>query len=64
MYKTWQEAEAAFDDLLDCEGAIEIMGISYDRSRILREVDPIAYRTWLIEYIDSEGTFGEGGLNL
>ena len=55
MFDTWNEAEASFDDLLDCEGTIEIMGISFDRSRILREIDPIAYRSGLFDYIDAEG---------
>ena len=32
-----------------------ILGVEYDRSRILREIDPTAYRCGLHDFIDAEG---------
>lgn len=55
MFKTWAEAEESFDDFLDITEGVEIMGITFSRSRILREIDPTAYQTGLAEYIDAEG---------
>ncbi len=44
--------EDEFDNMLD-ESPIEILGMSYNPSRILYEVDPIAYRCCLADYVDS-----------
>lgn len=55
MYGTWAQAEESFDALLDEAGTVEIAGISFDRSRILREIDPTAYRCGLHDFIDAEG---------
>lgn len=52
---TWAEAVERFDDLLDCGDMVTIGTLEYLPSRVLREVDPIAYRCGLIDYIDSEG---------
>lgn len=52
MYTTMSEAINAYDDMLD-ELYGELMG--YAASRILREVDPIAYRVGFHDWIDSEG---------
>lgn len=41
------------DDLLDSEGDIEIGNLTFARSAIVRELDPIAYRITVNEYIDS-----------
>lgn len=43
-----------FDEFLDEPGSIRIVGIDYDRSRILKEVDPIAYRETFFAFIDGE----------
>lgn len=52
---TWDDARESFDDLLDECGPVMVAGLEYMPSRVLREVDPIAYRCGLIDYIDSEG---------
>lgn len=48
----------SFDDLLDEEGDIVILGIRYCRSTVLKKIDPVAYRCCLNDYlasIDVEG---------
>lgn len=52
---TWQQAENLWDDFLDIGGDVTIAGIEFQRSRILREVDPIAYRCGLNDFLDGEG---------
>lgn len=49
---TISKALEAYDDMLD-----EIHGepMGYPASRILREVDPIAYRVGFHDWLDSEG---------
>jgi hypothetical protein len=53
--ETWSEAISEFDDFLDEFGPVVIASLEYNPSRVLREVDPIAYRTMLIDYIDGCG---------
>ena len=56
MFTTWNEAQEAFDAMLDdCEEKVRIGGLSYLPSRVLREVDPTAYRCLLMDYIDGWG---------
>ena len=53
---SWAEAVEAYDDMLD--EVIEPMrfaSFEFDASRVLREMDPIAYRVGLHDFIDSEG---------
>jgi hypothetical protein len=45
------EYENEFWDLLDAEGTIDVAGIGFYPSRILMELDPIAYRCSLIDYV-------------
>ena len=53
---TWAEAVEQFNECLnEIEGPKTIAGSRFDASDILRELDPIAYRTYLFDYIDSEG---------
>jgi hypothetical protein len=40
-----------FDALLDEQGDIQIGNLSYRPSLVLREVDPIAYRAGLLDYV-------------
>lgn len=48
------EASQRYDDMLDdCNGDIEIMGMKYCTSRVLREVDPIAYNCGFSDYVSS-----------
>jgi len=53
--ETWQDAEERYDSLLDDDGAVEVAGLPFDPSRILRELDPTAYRCGLLDFIDGEG---------
>ena len=48
------EIETMYIDMLDdVYGDIQVAGYRYSTSRVLKEVDPIAYRCGLAEYIDS-----------
>ena len=50
-----KEAEDAFNDMLDeCYGPFRIGRMEYCPSRVLWEVDPIAYYCGLDEFVDSE----------
>jgi hypothetical protein len=57
-------AYAWFDEMLDdCEGPVELCGMTYSASQVLREVDPVAYRCSFNDYVDSlteEDVFVEG----
>lgn len=46
------EESQEFDDCLDAEGDVEIGCCAFSRSRILKELDPIAYRTGLLDFND------------
>lgn len=50
---TMSEAQDLFDDYLD-EGwdPIEILGVTYPRGFLLRNADPIAYRSYILDFID------------
>ena len=45
--------EEMVDDALDCDGEVEIGSLTFSRSQIVRELDPIAYRMMLTDYADS-----------
>ena len=45
--------EDQFDDLLDESGTVEAGGYSFYPSRILKELDPVAYSCSLNDYADS-----------
>ncbi len=44
-----------FDDMLDESGPVVIAGLEFNPSAILKEMDPIAYRTSFNDYMDSIG---------
>jgi len=44
--------EEMVDDFLDIEGDVIIYGISFSRSAILKEMDPIAYRDIMLSMAD------------
>ena len=46
--------EDMVDELLDSEGDVNIGNLSYSRSYILKNVDPIAYREVCLEVVNSE----------
>jgi len=39
-----------YNEMLDEEGPVTIAGLEYDVSRVLEEVDPIAYRCGMLDY--------------
>ena len=41
------------DDIFDSEGDVEIGNLSFNRSQILKQLDPTAYREEVNNYIDS-----------
>ena len=45
--------EEMVDEMLNEEGEVRIGNLSFDRSTILKECDPIAYREVVLEYINS-----------
>lgn len=53
---TERELQEMFDELIDDSNPpIRIWSMHYDTSRVLKHVDPIAYRCAFLEWIDSEG---------
>ena len=55
-FKFWSEAEEWFNEFLDeCYGEISVCGYEYPASQVLRRVDPVAYRTSLLDCLNAEG---------
>jgi len=52
---TAESLEQAFCEAMDQEGPVVILGIEFDRSTILKEMDPIAYDTELTNFFDAMG---------
>ena len=52
---TAESLEEAFCEAMDQDGPVTILGISFDRSYILKEMDPIAYDTELANFMDAMG---------
>lgn len=51
---SYQEAYTEYDEMLDdVYGMVEVAGYKYSTSRLLREIDPIAYGCGYHDYIDS-----------
>jgi len=57
-------AEEMYNEMLDdCEGPVTLCGMTYSASRVLSEVDPVAYRCGFNDYVDTlaeEDVFVEG----
>ena len=56
MSRLITEAEALemYEEMLDdCEGPVELCGMTYSASYVLREIDPVAYRCGFNDYVDS-----------
>lgn len=51
--KSEATSEDKFDDMLDEQDDIEIDGILYNLSNVLKNVDPVAYRTKFNNWVDS-----------
>lgn len=55
-FETWYDAEQAFDEMLDdYYPQVSFGGLYFDPSQILKNCDPAAYRTELLDWLDSEG---------
>lgn len=53
---TWEQADEAWDEYLDeIADEFRVGDLTYQPSRVLRAVDPIAYRCGLLDYLDSLG---------
>ena len=51
---TETEALEMFNEMLyDCEGPVELCGMTYSASYVLQEIDPVAYRCGFNDYVDS-----------
>lgn len=56
QYETVSEAVEAFEDFINETSApVELLGMEYDPARVLREVDPTAFRVCFWDWLDSEG---------
>lgn len=44
----------AYDEALDSEGPVTVCGIGFYPSRILKELDPVAYRCGYNDWVDSD----------
>lgn len=55
MIKTMEQAYSVFEELLDEFGPVVIAGLQFYPSQILKEMDPIAYRTEFNDYMDAIG---------
>ena len=47
------EAEELYREALDETGPVEVSGMKYDVSHVLKSVDPIAYRCGFNDFADS-----------
>jgi hypothetical protein len=56
---TEADLHSKFDDSIDEEGSVTIYGIEFIRSRILHEMDPIAYDQAFADWVDQSGDYVE-----
>jgi len=42
-----------YNDAIDCDGDVQIGYITFSKSRILEELDPVAYNCGLSDFYDS-----------
>lgn len=54
-FTTVSEALDAYNDDLDAWGPVSVAGLDFAPSRVLRKVDPIAYRCGFNDWLDAEG---------
>ena len=56
MIATWSEARDAYDEFINSTtDEIKIMGVLMIPARVLQNIDPIAYRCGLADFLDAEG---------
>jgi len=54
-YHSEQDMADRFEEMLDeVYGIVSVAGMEYGTARALKELDPIAYRCWMLDYIDGE----------
>lgn len=46
------DLEDIYCEALDCEGPVNVCGMEFNASDILREMDPTAYRCGLVDFVD------------
>jgi len=57
---TESELEDSFaDGLDDCWGPVSVCGYEYEAGRVLREVDPVAFRCGFLDWLDAQQSDGE-----
>lgn len=44
----------AYNEALDAEGTVTVAGMEFNPSRILEELDPVAYRCGYSDWVDSD----------
>lgn len=55
-YTALSSAVAAFKDMIDeVYPEAEVMGLNYLPSRVLDELDPVAFKCYFLDWADSEG---------
>jgi len=55
-YYSEQDMNDRFEEMLgDVYGTVSVAGMEYDTARALKDLDPIAYRCGLLDYIDGAG---------
>ena len=55
-FETWYDAEQAFDEMLDeSYPTVFIDAMNFSPSEVLFNCDPIAYRTELLDWLESVG---------
>jgi hypothetical protein len=48
-----------YDETYDCDGTVKIAGLTFERSKIVKKLDPIAYRVYLADFVDGLAKDGE-----
>lgn len=62
QFSTWADAEESFDEFLDLhsvtvndDGLVEIAGLTFSPSAIIKELQPVSYRCLLNDHLDAVG---------
>lgn len=54
------DVDERYDDMLDECGTVEVGSLTFDASRVLKELDPIAYNCGFSDWLDSAGLYEHG----
>ena len=52
---TWDEAYELFNRSLEQDGPVNVAGIEFEASKVLRELSPMDYRVMFADWADAEG---------